>query len=366
MRARPLICVRKGMTLGIIMNKDARIYVAGHGGMVGSALCRYLSEQGYEHLIVRSSAELDLTRQSDTEAFFEAEQPDYVFLAAARVGGIMANSTYKADFLYQNMMIAANVIEASRKSGVKKLLNLGSTCIYPRLASQPLKEESLLTGPLEPTNDAYALAKISAIKLCHFYNTQYGTDFLSVMPTNLYGPHDNYDLEKSHVLPAMIRKFYLAKCLSENNFDAVRSDFEYHDNPRATGVSEPDEAEILTILASSGIYPSKVVLWGTGAPVREFLYVDDLAEACVFLMNAFHASDIGEFVNIGTGIGHTLKDCAQMVASIVGFEGVMEWDASKPDGTPVKVTDVSRLNALGWKPAIDLEEGLTRTLRDFL
>lgn len=348
------------------MNKDARIYVAGHGGMVGSALCRHLSEQGYEHLIVRSSAELDLTRQMDTEAFFEAEQPDYVFLAAARVGGIMANSTYKADFLYQNMMIAANVIESSRKSGVKKLLNLGSTCIYPRLAPQPLKEESLLTGSLEPTNDAYALAKISAIKMCHFYNTQHGTDFLSVMPTNLYGPHDNYDLEKSHVLPAMIRKFYLAKCLSENNIDAVRSDFEYHGNPEVMGAIVQEDAAILTILAAHGIYPAKVVLWGTGTPVREFLYVDDLAEACVFLMNTFNAVDIGEFVNIGTGIGHTLKDCARLVAAAVGFEGEIEWDKSKPDGTPVKITDVTRLNALGWKPAIDLKEGLTRTLRDFL
>ncbi len=302
-------------------NRLAKIYIAGHRGLVGSAIVRRLKKEGYNNLVVRSHSELDLTRQEDVEAFFEKERPEYVFLAAARVGGILANSTYKAEFIYDNIMIAANVINTSYKYGVKKLLNLGSSCIYPKHAPQPMKEEYLLSGKLEPTNEPYAIAKIAAIKLCRYYNEQYGTNFISVMPTNLYGPNDNFDLKTSHVLPALIRKFHDAKVEGKD----------------------------------------KVVLWGTGTPRREFLYVDDLADACLHLMQDYGARDIGEFVNIGTGEDITIKELAELIASIVGFRGDIVWDRDKPDGTPQKLLDVSRINKMGWKARTGLKQGIIQT-----
>lgn len=303
------------------MKQDSRIFVAGHTGLVGSALVRGLRERGYENLIFRTLEELDLTRQRDVEDFFEETKPEYVLLAAAKVGGILANSTYPAQFIYENVMIASNVIHASYGCGVTKLLNLGSSCIYPKLAPQPMKEDHLLTSPLEKTNEAYAIAKIAALKLCRFYNEQYGTNFISLMPTNLYGPHDNFNLETSHVLPALIRKFHEAK---------TRND------------------------------PS-VMLWGSGSPRREFLYVDDLADAAIYLMENKDFVDIGEIVNIGTGNDITIKELAHLVKDAVGFDGEIEWDSSKPDGTPRKLLDVSRINSLGWKHKILLKDGINRT-----
>lgn len=300
------------------MKKDSKIYVAGHKGLVGSAIVRMLNNQGYTNLIFRDSCDLDLTRQSDTEKFFDNEKPEYVFLAAAKVGGILANSTYPAEFIYKNLTIATNVIHSAYKSGVKKLVNLGSSCIYPRMSEQPIKEEYLLTGLLEQTNEAYAIAKISAIKLCKYYNQQYGTNFISVMPTNLYGPNDNFDLSSSHVLPALIRRFDDAK--SQN------SPF--------------------------------VEVWGTGSPMREFLYVDDLADALIFLMVNKSYQDIGEFVNIGTGTDVSIKQLVEIIQEVVGYTGVIKWDTSKPDGTPRKLLDVSRLHSLGWKHKVELEEGV--------
>jgi GDP-L-fucose synthase len=308
------------------MNKDSKIYVAGHRGLVGSALVRKLREQGYGNLVLRSSKELDLRRQSDVEAFFSSERPEYVFLAAAKVGGILANSTYKAEFIYDNIMIAANVINAAYMYKVKKLLNLGSSCIYPKFTPQPMKEEHILTGILEPTNEPYAIAKIAAIKLCRYYNEQYETNYISVMPTNLYGPHDNFDLETSHVLPALIRKFHEAKM-----------------NGRKT-----------------------VPLWGSGEPFREFLHVDDLADACVFLMQRFNYRDIGEFINIGTGVEIQIANLAGMITKIVDFKGEIIHDAAKPDGTPRKLLDISRLKRLGWTHKIDLETGIRETYRWYL
>ena len=266
------------------MDKKSKIYVAGHRGLVGSALCRKLKELGFANIITRTHAELDLTRQSDTESFFDREKPDYVFHAAGLVGGIYANNTYKADFIYQNMMIAGNVIQASYRSGVKKLLNLGSTCIYPKLAPQPMKEEYLLTAALEPTNEAYAVAKISAIKLCRYFNEQYGTNFMSVMPTNLYGPNDNYDLERSHFLPALLRKFHLAKLLAKGDFAAIRRDITTHGNLPRQGAANLPDADIAHRLNDLGIAKDSLTLWGSGTPRRELLYVDDLADAVIFLM----------------------------------------------------------------------------------
>ena len=303
------------------MNKDSKILVAGHTGLVGSAVTRMLKKGGYGNLALRSYPGIDITNQQAVEELFSAEKPEYVFLCAAKVGGIMANSTYPAEFIYQNIMIAANVIHGSFRHGVKKLLNLGSSCIYPRNAPQPLREDALLTSPLEPTNEAYAIAKIAAIKLCRYYNEQYGTEFLSVMPTNLYGPGDNFDLETSHVLPALIRRFHDAK---------------------EKGMSE-------------------VALWGTGSPLREFLFVDDLADAVVFVMENLHAREIGEFINIGAGWDLAIRELAELVAGVVGFKGRICWDASKPDGTPRKIMDSSRINGLGWKPKVGLQEGVSRT-----
>ncbi len=304
------------------MNKNAKIYIAGHRGMVGSAIVRLLKEEGYENIVTKTHRELDLTRQAAVEKFFEQEKPEYVFLAAAKVGGIMANSTSKAQFFYDNAMIALNIIHASYKAGVQKLMNLGSSCIFPKLAPQPLKEEFLLTGPLEETNDAYAVAKISAIKMCRFYNEQYGTNYLSVMPTNLYGMNDNFDLVSSHVFPAMIRKIHEAK---ENG--------------------------------------GPVALWGDGSPLREFLYADDLADAVLFLMENKDWQDLGDFVNVGTGKDISIKDLAHLMARIIGYTGDFTWDTTKPNGTPRKLLDVSKLNNLGWSAKTSLREGIEKTYK---
>jgi GDP-L-fucose synthase len=297
------------------MNHHAKIYVAGHRGMVGSAIVRLLQKQGFQNIVMRNSNELDLTNQADVLSFFKQEQPEYVFLAAAKVGGIHANNTYRASFLFDNLMIEANVIHAAHLFNVKKLLFLGSSCIYPKLAQQPLKEESLLSGLLEPTNEPYAIAKIAGIKLCETYRHQYGNAFISAMPTNLYGPNDNYDLANSHVLPAMIRKFHEAKINKE----------------------------------------SEVVLWGTGTPLREFLHVDDLAIACLFLMEKY---DDSLFINVGSGEEVSIKELAECVSSVVGFQGDIIWDTSKPDGTPRKLMDNGRLKAMGWSPTIALQKGI--------
>ena len=306
-----------------MMDKDARIFVAGHKGMVGSAIVRELERQGYTNIITRTHKELDLTRQDQVEAFFDKEKPEYVFLAAAKVGGIMGNVTAKADFMYENMMIEMNVIHAAWKNGCKKVEFLGSSCIYPRMAPQPMTESCLLTSELEKTNEAYALAKISGLKYCEYLNRQYGTDYISVMPTNLYGPNDNYHPEHSHVLPALIRRFHEAK---------------------ETGLKE-------------------VVCWGDGSPLREFLYVDDLANLCVFLMNHYSGN---ETVNAGTGKEITIKALSEMVARIVGYQGEIKWDAAKPNGTPRKLLDVSKAAKLGWTYKTELEEGIKRAYQDFL
>ncbi len=357
------------------MEKHARIYVAGHRGLVGSAIVRILQDKGFDNLIVRSHSELDLTRQEQVELFFDKERPEYVFLAAARVGGILANNTYKAQFIYDNMMIACNVIHAAYKFGVKKLLNLGSSCIYPKYASQPMKEEYLLTGPLEPTNEPYAIAKISAIKLCRYYNEQYGTNFISVMPTNLYGPNDNFHLLHSHVLPALVRKFHLARLLEKEDFEEIKRDLirngdneiSSHDFSLTITPTSSRE-EVIKVLKFYGILSPMVspfsqvcvLLWGSGNPWREFLYVDDLARACIFLMCHYNKEDVGEFINIGTGTDIRIKDLAEEVKEIVGFRGKIEWDNVHPDGTPRKLLDVSKIRALGWKPEIDLREGIWR------
>lgn len=304
------------------MNKNSKIFIAGHRGLVGSAIVRALEKVGYNNIVTRTHTELDLLNKSVVHDFFEKEKPEYVFLAAARVGGIMANKTYPADFIRENLMIELNVIDESHKNNVKKLLFLGSSCIYPKLSAQPILESELLTGPLEETNRAYSIAKIAGIVMCESYNKQYGTNFISVMPTNLYGPNDNFDLETSHVLPALIRKFHEAKKI---------------DAPTVT-------------------------LWGTGKAKREFMHVDDLADACLFLMNSYDESDI---VNIGTGEDCSIKELAEMIRNIVGYEGKITWDDSKPDGTPRKLLNVSKLHTLGWHHNISLEEGLKTTYNSY-
>ncbi len=304
------------------MNLDSKIYIAGHRGMVGSAIMRNLQSKGYKNIVTRSSKELDLRQQQAVQQFFETEKPEYVFLAAAKVGGIQANNIYRADFIYENLMIQNNVIHQSYLSGVKKLMFLGSSCIYPKMAPQPLKEEYLLTGLLEETNEPYAIAKIAGIKMCESYKRQYGCNFISVMPTNMYGPNDNYNLNNSHVLPALIRKFHDAK---EQNLPSVE-------------------------------------MWGTGTPMREFLHADDLGDACVYLMNHY---DGEQFVNIGSGTDLTIKDLALLIKDIVGFKGEITHDLSKPDGTPRKLMDVSYLHSLGWKHKIELREGITQVYEDF-
>lgn len=342
------------------MEKDAKIYVSGHRGLVGSALVRKLKEKGYTNIITRSSQELDLTNQAATLAFFEAEKPDYVFLAAAKVGGIMANQTYPAEFIYQNLMIDANVIHSSYLTGVKKLLNLGSSCIYPRLAPQPMKEDCLLTSELEKTNEAYALAKIAAIKMCRYYNEQYGTNYISVMPTNQYGIGDNFNMETAHLLPMIMRRFHLAKLLSENNFEAIRTDLQKY--KLGWGLDEKvnytDNASLEWALNQVGAFRDKVVLWGDGSVYRELMSSDDLADACVYLMENKDYEDIGEHVNITNGDDIQLKDLCEIVKEVTGFAGKLEYDTSKPNGTPRKMMDATRIKSLGWTPKIPLKQGI--------
>ena len=309
------------------MNNSSRIYIAGHRGLVGSAIVRRLEKDGYKNLLLRTSKELDLQDLQATYTFFEAERPEYVFLAAAKVGGILANDTYPADFISENLTIQQNVIQAAHKFGVTKLLFLGSSCIYPKMSPQPIKEEYLLTGPLEPTNEWYAIAKIAGIKLCQAYNKQYGTRFISAMPTNLYGPNDNFDLQSSHVLPAMIRKFHEAKIKEEAGEKA------------------------------------SVVLWGSGTPRREFLHVDDLADACLHLMHHYEGNAP---INVGTGDDVTIRELAELIADVIGFKGEVQWDISKPDGTPRKLLDVSQINALMWTACTSLESGIRQTYKWYL
>lgn len=354
------------------MQKDSKIYIAGHRGMVGSAIHRNLSARGYNNFILRTFGELDLSLQQDVDRFFEKERPDYVILAAAKVGGIVANNTYRAEFIYENLMIQNNIIHAAWKHGVKKLLFLGSSCIYPKEAPQPMKEESLLTGPLEITNEPYAIAKIAGIKMCENYFRQYGCNFISVMPTNLFGPNDNYDLEKSHVLPALIRKMHLGKSLGEGNLDAVREDLDR--NPVGEVNGKSSERAILDVLSKFGISRNAssdgeglnnvdITLWGTGKVYREFLHVDDMAAACVYMMEEVDAETLYNVlkqthINTGTGEDITIKDLAEVVREIVGFKGVIRWDSSKPDGTPKKQLDVSLLHKLGWMHNIALNDGI--------
>lgn len=360
------------------MKKDSKIFVAGHRGLVGSAIKRKLTEFGYKNIITKTSKELDLRNQSKVEKFFQKERPEYVFLAAAKVGGILANNTYKAEFIYDNIIIAANIIHSAYKYGVKKLLNLGSSCIYPKFAPQPMKEEHLLTGVLEQTNEPYAIAKIAAIKLVRYYNEQYETNFISVMPTNLYGPNDNYNLETAHVLPALLRKFHLAKLLEKEEVEKIVNDLREH--PIGFGFDEKidfnSKDNILKILSKVGIKYNKksnisVTIWGTGKVFREFMFVDDLADAAVFIMNNVSSEDMKNFnkdyfVNVGTGEDIKIKTLVTYIKEIVGFKGAVEYDNSKPDGTPRKLLDVTKINALGWKAKTSLLDGIKKTYKSYL
>lgn len=401
------------------MKKDSRIYVAGHNGLVGSAIVKNLQQKGYTNIIGKDFSELDLRNPMAVKTFFDWAKPEYVFLAAAKVGGIIANNTYRGEFIYDNLMIQNNIIHQSYLSGVKKLLFLGSTCIYPRECPQPMKEEYLLTSPLEYTNEPYAIAKIAGIKMCESYNIQYGTNFLSVMPTNLYGPNDNFDLEKSHVLPALIRKIHLGKCLEENNWEAIRTDLErrplkemmerqhdrtierQHDSAKVQkndgteerkGVAwQLSEEEIIEMLSKYGIRPIapssprsivpssprsvvSVEIWGSGTPLREFLWSEEMADACVFIMENVNFIDLisqqpeirNAHINIGTGKEISIKQLAELVKEIIGFEGELYFNSSKPDGTLRKLTDPSKLNALGWKHSVEIENGIEKAYNWYL
>lgn len=378
------------------LSKESNIYVAGHNGLVGSAIWKNLKERGYNNLIGRSHKELDLTNQQDVKNFFEQERPDAVVLAAAFVGGIMANSLYRADFIMQNMLMQCNVIGSAYATGVKKLLFLGSTCIYPKDAPQPMKEDALLTSPLEYSNEEYAIAKIAGLKMCESYNLQYGTNYIAVMPTNLYGPNDNFHLENSHVMPAMMRKIYLAKLIHDDNWQAIKTDMNKRPVEGITG--ESSKEEIINVLAKYGIENNKVTLWGTGSPLREFLWSEDMADASVHVLLNVDFKDIigiekyssvmygakadglvdrnhsagrggaipalGEIrnchINVGTGKELTIKELSQLVVKAVDFKGTIEFDSSKPDGTPRKLIDVSKLHSLGWKHKIEIEEGVQK------
>ena len=351
------------------MKKDAKIYIAGHRGLVGSAILRQLKEEGYHNFVLKTSAELDLRDSAAVASFFEKEQPEFVFLAAAKVGGIGANNTYRAEFIYDNLMIQNNIIHHSYLQGVKKLLFLGSTCIYPKNAPQPIKEDYLLTDVLEYTNEPYAIAKIAGIKTCESYNLQYGTNFISAMPTNLYGPNDNFDLEKAHVLPALLRKIHLGKAVENGDWDAVRHDLNSRPINGIDGLAS--EEKIMAVLSDFGIKKNNSVaveIWGSGKPMREFLWVEDMAEACSFLMNHHdaptsleaHSEVRNTHLNIGTGSDVSIATLAEMIKAIVGFEGSFVFNAAKPDGTLRKLTDVSKINALGWKAKINLHEGLEK------
>ncbi|MEE0996940.1 MAG: GDP-L-fucose synthase [Paludibacteraceae bacterium] len=348
------------------MDKNAKIYVAGHRGLVGSAIWNNLKSKGYNNLVGRTHKELDLLDGSAVRKFFDEEQPEYVVLAAAHVGGIMANSVYRADFIYNNLQIQQNVIGESFRHNVKKLLFLGSTCIYPRDAEQPMKEDALLTSPLEYTNEPYAIAKIAGLKMCESFNLQYGTNYIAVMPTNLYGPNDNFDLERSHVLPAMIRKIHLANCLKNNDWDAVRKDLNARPVEGVSGSNS--EAEIAAILAKYGINGEYVELWGTGKPLREFLWSEEMADASVFVMEHVDFKDLKGsnpevrncHINVGTGKEISIGDVARLIVKEVGYKGELRFNSDKPDGTMRKLTDVSKLHSLGWHHKIDIEEGVAK------
>ena len=355
------------------MEKNAKIYVAGHRGLVGSAIWKNLQDKGYTNLIGRTHKELDLLDGMAVRKFFDEEQPEYVFLVAAFVGGIMANSIYRADFIYKNLQIQQNIIGESFRHNVKKLLFLGSTCIYPRDAEQPMKEDVLLTSPLEYTNEPYAIAKIAGLKMCESFNLQYGTNYIAVMPTNLYGPNDNFDLERSHVLPAMIRKIHLAHCLKEGNWEAVRKDMNQRPVEGVNGDSSKED--ILAILKKYGISETEVTLWGTGTPLREFLWSEEMADASVFVMEHVDFKDTYKegskdirncHINIGTGKEITIRQLAERIVETVGYQGKLTFDSSKPDGTMRKLTDPSKLHALGWHHKIEIEEGVQRMYEWYL
>ncbi|EFS29726.1 GDP-L-fucose synthase family protein [Bacteroides sp. D2] len=355
------------------MEKNAKIYVAGHRGLVGSAIWKNLQDKGYTNLVGRTHKELDLLDGTAVRNFFDEEQPEYVFLAAAFVGGIMANSIYRADFIYKNLQIQQNIIGESFRYHVKKLLFLGSTCIYPRDAEQPMKEDVLLTSPLEYTNEPYAIAKIAGLKMCESFNLQYGTNYIAVMPTNLYGPNDNFDLERSHVLPAMIRKIHLAHCLKKGNWEAVRKDMNLRPVEGVNGDSPKEE--ILAILQKYGISETEVTLWGTGTPLREFLWSEEMADASVFVMEHVDFKDTYKegskdirncHINIGTGKEITIRQLAERIVETVGYQGKLTFDSSKPDGTMRKLTDPSKLHSLGWHHKIEIEEGVQRMYEWYL
>lgn len=371
-----------------MMNKNAKIYIAGHRGLVGSAIWKNLSEKGFTKLVGKTHSELNLLDQQAVSDFFAEEKPEYVYLAAAKVGGIAANSKYRADFIYENLVIQNNIIHNAWKQGVKKLLFLGSTCIYPKEAPQPMPEDCLLTAPLEYTNEPYAIAKIAGIKLCESYNLQYGTNYIAVMPTNLYGPNDNFDLEKSHVLPALIRKLYLGKCLEEGNWKNIAADLNKRPVEGVNG--KASQEQILSVLAKyglrkvekDGVERSEVEIWGSGTPMREFLWSEEMADACVFLMEHVDFKDVvsqekaecaeatkasaplsmpeirNTHINIGTGKEVSIKQLAELIQSTIGFKGQLVFNTSKPDGTLRKLTDVSKLHSLGWKHKIEIEEGI--------
>ena len=350
-----------------MLSKDAKIYVAGYNGLVGSAIWNNLKQRGYNNLVGKSHKELDLLDPVAVKKFFDEEKPDAVVLAAAHVGGIMANLQYRADFIYQNLQIQQNVIGESYRHGVKKLLFLGSTCIYPRMAQQPMKEEALLTSELEYTNEPYAIAKIAGLKMCESFSIQYGCNYIAVMPTNLYGPNDNFHLENSHVLPAMIRKVHLAKCLNEGDWDAVRKDINLRPVEGVNGSNSNEE--ILEKLAKFGIRPDSVTLWGTGSPMREFLWSEEMADASVHVLLNVDFKDTYEagqkeirncHINVGTGKEVTIREAAEKIISEIGFKGELKWDSTKPDGTPRKLTDVTKLHNLGWHHKVEIDEGIHR------
>jgi GDP-L-fucose synthase len=350
-----------------MLPRSSKIYIAGHRGLVGSAIWKNLQKRGYTNLVGRTHAELDLLDAIAVKKFFDEERPDAVVLAAAHVGGIMANLTYRADFIYENLQIQQNVIGESFRHNVKKLLFLGSTCIYPRDAAQPIVEEALLTSPLEYTNEPYAIAKIAGLKMCESFNLQYGTNYIAVMPTNLYGPNDNFHLENSHVLPAMIRKIHLSNCLTQDNWEAVRCDLNKRPVEGINGAAT--EEEITAVLARYGIEKGKVTLWGTGSPMREFLWSEDMADASVYALLNIDFKDTYEpnakeirncHINVGTGKEISIKEVAELILETIGFKGELRWDSSKPDGTLRKLTDVSKLHSLGWHHQIEIDEGVRR------
>ena len=356
-----------------MVDKRSKIYVAGHRGLVGSAILNNLRDRGYSNLILKSHSDLDLTDQYKVQNFFKTEKPEYVILAAAKVGGILANNKYRADFIYDNIMIQSNVIHQSYLSGVKKLLFLGSTCIYPKNSNQPICEDNLLTSELEYTNEPYAIAKIAGIKMCESYNIQYDTNFICVMPTNLYGPYDNFNLEKSHVLPALLRKIHLGKCLDNNDWQSINKDLEK--NPINDITKDSHKEDIISTLAYYGIKKREVLIWGSGSPRREFLWSEDMADACVFLFEKIDVKDISNpleeelrntHINIGTGVDISIKDLANKIKSLVGYTGDFIFDSSKPDGVMRKVTDTSKMSNLGWKYQKSIDEGIKDLYNSYL